>query len=160
MKKISLFIVCAIALLLVSCQVAVREDSNNQTPTSVVEKMYENIQKGNYEAAAEYCKIPDSVKVDVYEKYQAKYPEYKGMDWKNIVINSMNKQKEGFELKKFEVISEEISNTDPNNATVKTIITIVKNGVESTAECSFPVKRESFQKENDTTFYQEWKIIG
>ena len=53
-------------------------------------------------------------------------------------------------LKSYEVVSEEISNTDPNSAKVKTKITYTKNGVDGEAECSFPLKRE-----NDV-----WLIIG
>lgn len=150
MKKISLFLACAIALLVVSCKMADNKDKNGNTPTTVVEEMYKNIQEGAYDKAAEFCKIPDSIDKEVWAKYVEQDPAIKDMLWKEVVINKMNKQKEGFELKEYKVVKEEISKTDPDNANVKTTITIVKDGVESNAECAFPLKREE----------GVWRIIG
>lgn len=158
MKKISLIIICAIALVFASCQKADTKDKNGNTPKDVVEKMYKLIQEGNYTAAADYCKIPDSVDIKIIEEYVKHDTALKGQvmhdtiltgkEWKNLVIYKM-KHGSNTTLKDYKVIEEEISKTDPNNATVKTSITIIKDGKETKAECSFPMKRDSL-----------WRIIG
>ncbi len=148
MKKLSLIVICALtALFFASCQTGKREDSNGNTPSSVVEKMYQAVQNNQFEEAATYCKVPE--KVDNSESYNA---AKNGAAWKDIVISTMVEQSKasGYVLKSYEVVSEEISNTDPNSAKVKTKITYTKNGVDGEAECSFPLKRE-----NDI-----WLIIG
>ncbi|MBR5082772.1 MAG: hypothetical protein IKX35_10075 [Bacteroidales bacterium] len=148
MKKISLIILCAMsAVFFVSCQTGDPKDSNGDTPSSVVEKMYQAIQNNQFEEAASYCKVPE--KVDNMDSYNA---GKQGSAWKDIVISTMVEQSKvsNYVLKNYEVVSEEISNTDPNSAKVKTKITYSKNGVDGEAECSFPLKRE-----NDI-----WLIIG
>ena len=148
MKKLSLIVICALtALLFASCQAGKREDSKGNTPSSVVETKYKAIQNNQFEEAATYCKVPD--KVDNIEKYNA---AKNGSSWNDIVISAMVEQSKvsNYVLKSYEVVSEEISNTDPNSAKVKTKITYTKNGVDGEAECSFPLKRE-----NDV-----WLIIG
>ena len=148
MKKLSLIIICALTtLFFASCQTGKREDSNGNTPSSVVEKMYQAIQNNQFEEAATYCKVPE--KVDNSGSYNA---AKNGAAWKDIVISTMVEQSKvsNYVLKGYEVVSEEISNTDPNSAKVKTKITYTKNGVDGEAECSFPLKRE-----NDV-----WLIIG
>lgn len=148
MKKLSSIFVClVIALLFASCQTSVREDKNGNTPSSVVEKMYQALQNNKYEQAAEFCKIPEEV--DNIQKYDA---AKQGKAWKDIVILKMEEQSKisGYSLKKFEIVSEEISNTDPNSAKVKTKIYYSTSKGEEEAECSFPLKRE-----NDI-----WLIIG
>ena len=154
MKRLSIIIVCALALFITSCQKADNRDINGNTPTKVVEMMYKCIQNDDYVGAAKCCKIPESVDDKVYATYAKEYLEADGTipTWREIVINSMIKQdaESKVELAEFTVISEEISKTDPNNANVKTRIVIVKNDVKSEAECSFPLKREE----------NVWKIIG
>ena len=149
MKKISLIIVCALALFFVSCQTADNHDKNGDTPTTVVEKMYKHLMMDDYIGAADYCKIPDSVKPEVYDKYFNDNAELKGMAWKEIVIAKM-KQSSDCKLIDFEVVAEEVSKTDPNNATVKTKITVKKGENEAKTDCSFPLKRDE----------NVWKIIG
>ena len=154
MKRLSLLIVCALALFITSCQKADNRDINGNTPTKVVEMMYNYIQNNDYESAADCCKIPESVDDKVYATYAKEYFEAGEAvpTWKEIVIKNMVKQgdESGIKLVDFKVISEEISKTDPNNANVKTVITIIKNDVQSEAECSFPLKREE----------NVWRIIG
>ena len=135
------------AVFFVSCQTGDPKDSNGDTPSSVVEKMYQAIQNNQFEEAASYCKVPE--KVDNMDSYNA---GKQGSAWKDIVISTMVEQSKvsNYVLKNYEVVSEEISNTDPNSAKVKTKITYSKNGVDGEAECSFPLKRE-----NDI-----WLIIG
>ena len=148
MKKLSLIVICTLtALFFASCQSGKREDKNGDTPSSVVEKMYKATQNNQFEEAASYCKIPD--KVDNMDSYSA---AKSGAAWKDIVISTMVEQSKAsnYVLKSYEIVSEEISNTDPSSAKVNTKITYSKNGVDGEAECSFPMKRE-----NDV-----WLIIG
>ena len=166
MKKLSLIVVFALtALFFASCQTGKREDKNGDTPTSVVDKMYQAIKAGDFEIAASYNKIPDTIKMklmdekNVYQDFQnnPKVNDKKdvkvvimGEEWKAFLIKKMKDQSEGYSLDSWEIVSEEISKTDPNSAKVKTKITYTKNGVDGEAECSFPLKRE-----NDV-----WLIIG
>ena len=148
MKKLSLIVICALtALFFTSCQTSDPKDNNGDTPSTVVEKMYKATQDNQYEEAAKYCKLPETV--DNIEKYDAAKA---GQVWKDIVISQMKEQSKtsSYVLKSYEVVSEEISNTDPNSAKVKTKITYTKNGVDGEAECSFPLKREN----------GVWLIIG
>lgn len=142
------------ALFITSCQKADNRDINGDTPTTMVERMYNCIQNNDYEGAAKCCKIPVSVDDKVYATYAKEYLDAGEAvpTWKEIVINNMIKQGEesGITLVDYKVISEEISKTDPNNANVKTIISIIKNDIQSETECSFPLKREE----------NIWRIIG
>ncbi|MBQ3709354.1 MAG: hypothetical protein II887_01485 [Bacteroidales bacterium] len=166
MKKISLIVICALtALFFASCQTGKREDKNGDTPTSVVDKMYQAIKANDFESAASYNKIPDTIKMklkeetNVYQEFQNN-PKIKdkkdvkviitGDEWRTFLINKMQNQSKDYSLDSWEIVSEEISKTDPNSAKVKTTIHITNKGVASEADCSFPLKRE-----ND-----EWKIIG
>lgn len=150
---------CAVAaFFFASCQTGVREDKNGDTPTSVVEKMYKAIQNNDFAAAAEFNKIPDTVKM----KAENVYPEFKanpvvdgkviitGDQWRTYVIQRMKDESVGYTLDSWEIVSEEISKTDPNSAKVKTKIQVTTKNGKSEAECSFPLKRE-----NDV-----WRIIG
>lgn len=164
MKKVTLIVVCAMAaLFFASCQTGKREDKNNDTPSSVVDKMYKAIQNNDFAEAAKYNRIPDTIKMDethVYEEFKNnKKADGKVVitkeEWQNFVIEKMKNQSAGFTLDSWEIVSEEISNTDPNSAKVNTKIHITRtdkdgNAVKSEAECSFPLKRE-----NDV-----WLIIG
>ena len=148
MKKLSILLACVlIALCFTSCQSGTREDKNGDTPSSVVEKMYQAIQNDQFGEAATYCKIPE--KVDNMKSYSA---SENGATWKDIVISTMVGQSKvsSYILKSYEVVTEEISKTDPNSAKVKTRITYSKNGVDGKADCSFPLKRED----------GVWLIIG
>ena len=159
MKKLSLIVMCAVAaFFFASCQTGVREDRNGDTPTSVVDKMYKAIQSNDYAAAAEFNKIPDTIKM----KADNVYPEFKanpvvdgkviitGDQWRAYVIERMKGESVGYTLDSWEIVSEEISKTDPNSAKVKTKIQVTTKNGKSEAECSFPLKRE-----NDV-----WRIIG
>lgn len=159
MKKLSLIVMCAVAaFFFASCQTGVREDKNGDTPTSVVDKMYKAIQSNDYAAAAEFNKIPDTIKM----KADNVYPEFKanpvvdgkviitGDQWRAYVIERMKGESVGYTLDSWEIVSEEISKTDPNSAKVKTKIQVTTKNGKSEAECSFPLKRE-----NDV-----WRIIG
>lgn len=150
---------CAVAaFFFASCQTGVREDRNGDTPTSVVDKMYKAIQSNDYAAAAEFNKIPDTIKM----KADNVYPEFKanpvvdgkviitGDQWRAYVIERMKGESVGYTLDSWEIVSEEISKTDPNSAKVKTKIQVTTKNGKSEAECSFPLKRE-----NDV-----WRIIG
>lgn len=150
---------CAVAaFFFASCQTGVREDKNGDTPTSVVDKMYKAIQSNDYAAAAEFNKIPDTIKM----KADNVYPEFKanpvvdgkviitGDQWRAYVIERMKGESVGYTLDSWEIVSEEISKTDPNSAKVKTKIQVTTKNGKSEAECSFPLKRE-----NDV-----WRIIG
>lgn len=160
MKKISLVVICALtALLFASCQTGKREDKNGNTPTSVVEKMYKAIQNNKFDEAASYCKIPDTIKMaekHVYKEFNNEKFAKKdgkviiGEEWNAFVIEKMKNESADFKLDTFWVVSEEISKTDPNSAKVKTRIRVIKKGVTSESDCSFPLKRE-----NDI-----WLIIG
>jgi hypothetical protein len=161
MKKLSLIVICALtALFFASCQTGKREDKNGNTPTSVVEKMYEAIKTNDFATAASYNKLPDTIKMkdgNVYKEFNNNNKKgdkviVTGEEWKNSVVSKMEEQSKAsnYVLKSYEVVSEEISNTDPNSAKVKTKITYSKNGVDGEAECSFPLKRD-----NDV-----WLIIG
>lgn len=148
MKKLSLIAICALtAFFFASCQAGDPKDSNGDTPSTVVEKMYKAIQDNQFGEAAKYCKLPEAV--DNMEKYDAGKA---GKAWKDIVISQMEEQSKvaNYELKKFEIVKEEISKTDPNSAKVNTRITYSKNGVDGEADCSFPLKREN----------NVWLIIG
>ena len=156
--------ICAMAaLLFASCQTGKREDKNNDTPTSVVDKMYKAIQNNDFDEAAKYTRIPDTIKMDETHAYKEFQNNSKTdgkviiakEQWQKFVTEKMKNQSAGFTLDSWEIVSEEISNTDPNSAKVNTKIHITrkdKDGkdVKSEAECSFPLKRE-----NDV-----WLIIG
>ena len=148
MKKLSIIVICTLtALFFVSCQTGKREDCNGNTPSSVVEKMYQAIMNDQYEEAASYCKIPETV--DNIGAYNA---GGQSVDWKHLVISRMIEQAKAsdYTLQKYEIVTEEISNTDPNSAKVKTKIFFTTNKGDMEAECSFPLKREN----------NVWLIIG
>lgn len=64
MKKITLTLICAMAVLLAAaCQKAERKDANGNTPTDVVNQMYKAIQANDFETAVTFNKIPDTVKI-------------------------------------------------------------------------------------------------
>ena len=161
MKKLSLIVICAFtALLFASCQSAKKEDKNGRTPSMVVDEMYKAMKDNRYDVAADFTKIPDTIKM----KEEVAYPDFMGNEkkdgkiiiagdvWKKFVISQMQNQSESarFELESWEIVSEEISNTDPNSAKVKTRIHITTNDGKSDADCSFPMKREN----------GVWLIIG
>ena len=161
MKRLSLIVVCAIAaLFFASCQTGKREDKNGNTPSDVVDSMYVAIQNKDFVKAASYNKLPDTIKM----KEKNVYPDFKSNskkddkiiitreEWSKFVVGQMDKQgqDEEFELVSWEIVSEEISKTDPNSAKVKTKIQISTKNGKSEAECSFPLKRED----------DVWKIIG
>lgn len=162
MKKISLVIVCAVsALLFASCQTGTREDANGNTPSSVVEKMYQAIQAKDFAMAASYNRIPDTVKIKlaeggkIYEQFQSNPVENEKIiitseEWKSFLIGKMETLSENYSLDSWEIVSEEISNTDPNSAKVKTKIHVTTQEGESDVECSFPLKRDN----------NIWLIIG
>ena len=166
MKKLSLIVIFALtALFFASCQTGKREDKNGDTPTSVVDKMYQAIKTNDYEIAASYNKIPDTIKMklmdekNVYQDFQNN-PKVNGKkdvkvvitgeEWKSFLVKKMKDQSEGYSLDSWEIVSEEISKTDPNSAKVKTKIQITTKDGKSEAECSFPLKRED----------DVWLIIG
>ena len=159
MKKLSLIILCAMmAFFFVSCQTSEPKDSNGNSPKDVVEKMYQAIKAKDYVTAASFNKIPDTVKM----KAENVYPQFQnnpkkgdkviilGEEWGAFVIERLKNYSTGYSLDSWEIVSEEISNTDPNSAKVKTKIHITSKNGQSEAECSFPLKRE-----NDI-----WLIIG
>lgn len=160
MKKLSLIIVCAVAALcFVSCQTANSEDANGNTPSTVVEKMYQAIKANDYALATSYTKIPDNVKIvkeNLYEQFVNNPIDENGKvvvssdEWRAFLIEKMELQSEGYSLDSWEIVSEEISKTDPNSAKVKTKIRITTQNGQSEAECSFPLKREN----------NIWLIIG
>lgn len=157
---------CAVsALMFASCQTGEKEDANGNTPSSVVDKMYQAIQANDFAEAASYNKIPDTVKIainaekpNIYEQFQGNSKDKDGKviitneEWKAFLTEKMQAQADSanYILESWEIVKEEISKTDPNSAKVKTKIHIkTKNGV-SDAECSFPLKREN----------NIWLIIG
>lgn len=159
MKKLSIIVMCVVAVFFfVSCQTGNPKDINGDTPSMVVDKLYKAIQADKYDEAAAYNKIPDTIKMKTVNVY----PEFKGNpvvdgkviitgdQWKAYVIERMKCESSGYSLDSWEIVSEEISKTDPNSAKVKTKIHITTKDGESEAECSFPLKRE-----NDV-----WLIIG
>lgn len=159
MKKISLLVICAVtAFIFASCQAGEKADNNNRTPKDVVDEMYKAIQAGNFDEAAAFTKIPDAVKMEeekVYKEFANNPREdgkviIAGEEWRNFVVNKMQEQSADFSLDSWEIVSEEVSNTDPNSAKVKTKIHITNKGVASEADCSFPLKREN----------GVWLIIG
>lgn len=159
MKKISLLVICAItALFFASCQSGEKADKNNRTPEGVVDEMYKAIKAGEFAKAAEFTKIPDTVKMDEKKAYKefANNPKKDGKviiageEWRRFVVKKMEEQSADFSLDSWEIVSEEISNTDPNSAKVKTKIHITNKGIASEADCSFPLKREN----------GVWLIIG
>lgn len=157
MKKISFMAVFAIiALFLTSCQTGVREDNNGNTPTAVVEKMYQAIKAGDFDTAATFNRLPDTIRI----KAEGVYQEFKGnpkdkdgnvvitaKDWIPFVISKMQ---DSYTLESWEIVSEEISNTDPNSAKVKTTIHLSTDKGMIDSDCSFPLKREN----------GVWLIIG
>ena len=162
MKKILSYIIAGLFVMsLVSCQQGVREDKNGDTPTSVVEKMYKAINSNDFETAASYNKFPDTIKIkpekdeNMYEQFKNNQKDKDGKyiipkeEWKSFIINKM-KENVDYSLESWEIVSEEISKTDPNSAQVKTKIHVKVKGEESVIESSFPLKRE-----NDI-----WLIIG
>ena len=159
MKKLSLIVICAFtALFFASCQSGKKTDKYGHTPSQVVDEMYKAIQIKDYAAAAEFTKIPDTILMDPNKTY----PQFKnnpkkgdkivitGKDWKDFVVKRMKEQSADFTLDRWVVKSEEISNTDPNSAKVKTTIYITTKDGKSEADCSFPLKREN----------NVWLIIG
>lgn len=141
-----------------SCQSGDPKDDKGNTPSDVVEQMYKAIQAKDFKTAADFSKIPDTIKMvekKVYKEFEnnAKKDDkviITGEEWSTFVIQQMEEQSADFSLDKWEISSEEISKTDPNSAKVKTKIYVTKKGVASEADCSFPLKREK----------GEWKIIG
>ena len=166
MKKLSLIVICALtALFFASCQTGKREDKNGDTPSSVVDKMYQAVKAQNFDTAALYNKIPDTIKMklmdekNVYQEFQNN-PKVNGKkdvkviitgeEWRAFLIEKMKNQSKDYSLDSWEIVSEEISKTDPNSAKVKTKIQITTQNGKSEAECSFPLKRED----------DVWLIIG
>jgi len=146
------------AVFFVSCQTGDPKDSNGDTPSSVVEKMYQAIKANDYVTAASFNKIPDTIKMkaeNVFPQFQNNSKKEDkviilGEEWGAFVIERMKNYSSDYSLDSWEIVSEEISNTDPNSAKVKTKIRITTKNGQSEAECSFPLKRE-----NDV-----WLIIG
>lgn len=162
MKKLSLTIICALSVLFfASCQTGDKKDANGNTPSDVVEKMYKAIQTNDFELAASFNKIPDTVKINkenAYTQFAGNPTDKKddkkivvtGEEWKSFLIERMKSMCEQFTLVSYEIIAEEISNTDPNSAKVKTKITTQSKNGQNVTECSFPLKREN----------NIWVIIG
>ena len=159
MKKLSLIILSAMmAFFFASCQTSEPKDANGNTPKDVVEKMYQAIKANDYVTAASFNKIPDTIKM----KAENVYPQFQnnskkgdkiiilGEEWGAFVIERMKNYSSDYSLDSWEIVSEEISNTDPNSAKVKTKIHITTKNGQSEAECSFPLKREN----------GVWLIIG
>lgn len=160
MKKLSLTLICAIAVLFfASCQSADSKDANGNTPSTVVEKMYQAIQENDFATAASFNKIPDTVKINkdnIYQQFKDNPTDKNGKvivtgeQWKSFLVERMTTQSEDFSLISWEIVSEEISKTDPNSAKVKTKIKIKTQKGQLETECSFPLKREK----------NVWLIIG
>jgi hypothetical protein len=140
-------------LFFASCQSdAKKEDANGNTPSTVVDKMYQAVKAKDFATAVAYNKIPDNVKIvnsNLYEQFVG-YPANEdgkvivpGDEWKSFLIDKMQSQSENYALLDWEIVSEEISKTDPNSAKVKTKIHIMNGGSESKVDCSFPLKREN-----------------
>ena len=147
---------CAVSVLFfASCQTADSKDANGDTPSAVVEKMYQAIQAQDFATAVSYNKIPDTVKIklekegNIYEQFQGCPTDKDGKvivtgdEWKAFLMEKMQMQSEGYTLDSWEILSEEVSNTDPNAAKVKTRIHLTREGVKSETDCSFPMKREN-----------------
>ena len=162
MKKILSYIIAGlITMSFVSCQQGEREDKNGNTPSSVVEKMYQAVNNNDFETAVSYNKFPDTIKIapkkdeNMYEQFKNNQKDKDGKyiilreEWISFIIKQM-KENVDYSLESWEIISEEISNTDPNSAQVKTKIHIKKNGEETVTDSSFPLKRED----------GVWLIIG
>ena len=165
MKKLSLIILCAAVstLFFASCQSGDSKDANGDTPSSVVNKMYEAIKAKDFDKAVSYNKIPDTIKFDTVKIKKNLYKEFQNdsidkdgkvivtnEDWKAFLINMMKAQSEDYTLDSWEIVDEEISNTDPNSAKVKAKIKFTTKKVQHETECSFPLKREK----------NIWMIIG
>ncbi|MBP5546446.1 MAG: hypothetical protein J6X59_04100 [Bacteroidales bacterium] len=163
MKKLSLIILCAVStLFFASCQTGDSKDKNGDTPSAVVEKMYQAIKDKDFDKAASFNKLPDTVKIEkknIYKDFQidSLYQTDKdgkvivpNEDWKTFLIGKMKAQSEEYTLDSWEIVDEEVSNTDPNSAKVKTKIKFTTKKGQQETECSFPMKREG----------NVWKIIG
>lgn len=164
MKKLSLIICALTAFFFVSCQQGNPKDKNGDTPKDVVEKMYQSVKAKDFDVAVSYNKIPDTIKMklmdekNVYQEFQNNAKDKDGNviilgeEWKTFVIEQMKGQSSSskYSLDNWEIVSEEISKTDPNSAKVKTKIQIITQNGKSEAECSFPLKREN----------GVWLIIG
>ena len=161
MRKLSLIVICALtAVLFASCQTGEKKDKNGDTPETVVKKMYQALQDKDYDKVASFSKIPDTVKIEksdlaLYKEFQNNAQNKNGKivilgeDWSKFIVNQM-KQDTVYKLDKYEIVSEEISKTDPNSAKVKTKIQVTTSAGQSEAECSFPLKKED----------NVWLIIG
>ena len=151
---------CAVStLFFASCQSGDSHDANGDTPSSVVEKMYKAIKANDFAAAASYNKIPDTVKIEkknVFEQFKNNPTDKDGKvivtneQWKAFLIDKMQTQSENYTLDSWEIVDEEISNTDPNSAKVKTKIKFTTPKGQQETECSFPLKRDN----------NVWLIIG
>lgn len=160
MKKISFALICTLlAFVFTSCQSGDNKDANGNTPSTVVEKMYQAIQTKDFALAASYNRLPDNVKIskeNIYDQFKDYPADENGKviitkeDWYNFLIDRMTVQSENYSLDSWEIVAEEVSNTDPNSAKVKTKIKITNQNVQSEAECSFLLKREN----------NIWFIIG
>ena len=162
MKKISFVILCAVAtLVFASCKTGDNKDANGDTPSSVVEKMHKAIKANNFDEAVSYSKIPDTLKIkivekNIYEQFKDNPTDKDGKvivtsdEWKAFLISKMEAESKGSTLDSWEIVDEEISNTDPNSAKVKVKIKRTTEKGQQEAEKTFPLKRED----------NVWKIIG
>lgn len=168
MKKLSIIIYVVLALFFVSCKNGDTKDANGDTPSTVVDKMYQAIKANNFAEAVSYNKIPDTVRIpvknkNIYEGFK-NCPVEQGKkndgtdvyiiakeEWEEFLLSMIQQQYLNASLESWQIIDENISKTDPNSAKVKTKITIkIKDGSSKERECSFPLKREN----------GKWLIIG
>ena len=73
MKKLSIIIYVVLALFFVSCKNGDTKDANGDTPSTVVDKMYQAIKANNFAEAVSYNKIPDTVRIPVKNKNTMSY---------------------------------------------------------------------------------------
>lgn len=112
MKKISfiLSIIFSVALFF-SCG-----NSKNNTPSAAAEAYYNAMKDGNFEKALSYSLLEDEKDIQM-------------------VVNSLNElKKEGFEIKDFKILSEEISENGENAHVKVEVTTMTKRGQEFQTE--------------------------
>ena len=161
MKKFSFAILGAVAVMFfASYQSGDSKDANGNTPSMVVEKMYQSLKSKDYAEAVSYNKIPDTVKIEkkntIYEEFKDVEPDkdnkvvVTSADWKDFLIGKMESLGEDYVLESWEIFPEEVSKTDINSAKVKTRIHFTDKNGQHDSECSFSLRRSD----------NVWLIIG